>query len=165
MQTMTISKDKRYAMKQAQTAYAMAKAFNDLNNQIDLEARQEELNAFDYPIDKEHRRAESLPEICKDPKIDYLIEKSFWDEYFHAVYKRRIAKGWSCNFKLKDAPEYHVSADAESFKLLKMAEDVLIDCVLETIPQTLAKDIERAKTMYKERKELIDIAMRWDTRK
>lgn len=161
---MTIAKDKRYAMKRAQEAYALAKAFDETNKAIDLEARQEELNAFDYPFKADARRHEP-GEFCKDPKADFLIDEKYWDEYFHAIYTRRIAKGWRCSYKIKDAPEYFVTADAESFPLLKLAENVLIDCVLETVPEYLAKDLVKARDMYQERNELINIAMRWNTSK
>lgn len=170
METMTVkemagkvTKDQRYSMRSAQSAYAHAKAFNDTCLAIDLEARKEELASFNYPYGKEHKRAENLPEFCKDPKSDYLIEHSYWDEYFYAVYKRRIKKGWSTKFRLKDAPEHMVTADADSHRLLKIAEDLLIDCCLDTVPQGMRKDLKGARNHWKHRQGLLDIAMSWNT--
>ena len=165
-----ITPNKRYAMKQAQNAYIMAKAFNDTNIAIDLEARQEELNAFDYPLADEWQernmdRAGIDEKNCiRDPKIDYLMADKFTDDYYHAVSNRRIAKGWGCKYRCKDAPEYVVTADADSRPLLRLAEDVLIDCAIDMVPEWMRKDLERARE-YPHRQKLIDLAMSWDTNK
>lgn len=165
-----ITPNMRYAMKSAQNAYAISKAFNETNLAIDLEAKQEELNAFDYPLAEEwkekgtDRKGIDEKYCIRDPKIDYLMDDKFSDEYYHAVYNRRIAKGWSCNYKPKDAPEYVVTADADSRPLLRLADDILIDCVLETVPEWMRKDLEKAK-QYPHRQKLIDLAMSWNTAK
>ena len=158
-----IAIEQREAVKRAQRAYAITKAFNETNKQIDAEARAEALAAFNYPFDPEHKRCETLPEFCKDPKIDYLIDKKFWDEYFQNVYDRRVKKGWPVP-QYKVEPYYHVSADADSFSLLKMAEKVLIDAGLEVLPADMRKDLERAR-QYPHSEKLIEIIMKWDTSK
>jgi len=163
-----ITPSQRYAMKRAQEAYMFAKAFNETNLAIDLEARKEELNAFDYPLADEWKKKDmdrkGIDEkgCIRDPKIDYLMDDKFTDEYYHAVYNRRIAKGWSCKYRVKDAPEYVVTADADSRPLLRLAEEVLIDCIMETVTPEMRKDLERARE-YPHREKLIQLAMTWDT--
>lgn len=153
-------------MKQAQEAYVLAKAFNETNLAIDLEARKEELNAFDYPLADEWKaeRLGIVGGMIKDPKIDYLMADKFSDEYYHAIFNRRISKGWSCKYKVKDAPEYVVTADADSRPLLRLAEEVLIDCIMDTVTPEMLKDLERARE-YPHREKLIKLAMSWDTSK
>lgn len=162
-----ITQNQRYTMRSAQRAYTIAKAFHETNLAIDQESKQDELNAFDYPIADEWKdeRKGVVNGMIKDPKIDYLMKDNFCDEYYHAVYNRRIAKGWNVKYQIKDAPQYVVTADADSFPILKMAEDVLIDCVLDTVHQSMRKDLERARHLYNHRQELIDLAMKWDTKK
>jgi hypothetical protein len=170
-QTAKITPNQRHAMRSAQKAYAMALAWHATNKAIDLEARQEELNAFDYPLAEEwkqrgmNRSGIDDKDCIRDPKIDYLMADKYTDEYYHAVYNRRIAKGWSCKFKFKDGtPEYCVTADAESFGVLKLAEKVLIDCMLDTVPAWIRKDLDKARQdPYSEK--LVSLAMSWDTNK
>lgn len=153
------TKDQRKAIKSAQNAYAMAKAWNEKNLEIDQKAGKEVLKEGFFPY------AEKWSKYHKgrvlDPTHDYLMDDSVFYEYLQKKHEKAQGMGLK-RARLPNVKPWNVTADAESRPILRAAEDVLIETGLNIIPEPMKSQLQGARDHWEHRKSLIDIIMRWN---
>lgn len=149
---MTLTKEEKNTLKACKDAYIIAKAYQETIEQIDTESKQSVLNDVVFNYDKrwEIKEGKENKKRITDPRHDYLMSDKDSLDYYDFCHVERTKRG----LKIPDA---HTSSDFESWKLLRLAKDNLIDYALSILPEPLKTDMVNVKKSYKYEQKFLEL--------
>jgi hypothetical protein len=149
---MTLTKQEKNTLKGCKEAYFQALAYHQTIKQIDQESKQTILDAVVFKYDKRWKEEDKR---ITDPKADYLMSEKDFQDYMEFVHDERTKRG------LK-VPSVEYTSDFESWKLLRIAEDNLIDYALSVLPEPLKTQLKDIKKHFTVKEKFLDTVCRLD---
>lgn len=146
-------------LKTLQETYFKALAYHETIKEIEKESKIKVLADHVFLVEKGFTgRGIQNGERITDHTEDFLMSDEDFTRYCKLVYEEEKKQGLN---KL----DYNTTADYESRKLLKMAEECLLDFSIKISPKKIQGTLEKAKTHWKHRKEMLDLVLKLDLSK